>query len=183
MCGGSPGPGRVEVELGTTATRRTELQTDEKKVYKEKLERCIKVHRFDESETTAEQKLKTETLTELIDCLDQPSGELLLAEDMLSLVFQMIRANAFRPFHFVPKVQSSAGTMYEADDEETLLEPSWPHLQLVYQLFLRVLLQAQFTGELARRHCDRSFLKQVQGNSERSSFGCSALKTPANATS
>eukprot|EP00826_Nyctotherus_ovalis_P061961 TRINITY_DN8881_c0_g1_i4.p1 TRINITY_DN8881_c0_g1~~TRINITY_DN8881_c0_g1_i4.p1 ORF type:complete len:328 (-),score=81.10 TRINITY_DN8881_c0_g1_i4:82-1065(-) len=49
---------------------------------------------------------------------------------------------------------------YEADDEETLLEPAWPHLVLVYQLLLQTVIAPSFTSEMGTRHIDNSFVKQ-----------------------
>jgi len=135
--------------------------SDEVAVQRGKLQSCFKMYAFNQADQAAARDQKAKILTELIDFLDSPSCSLLFSEEILPTIFQMLRTNVFRPFHFVPKPSSTVATIYEAEDEETLLESSWPHLQLVYQYLLRLIILPQFTSEIATKYCDSVFVKQV----------------------
>ncbi len=41
------------------------------------------------------------------------------------------------------------------------MEPSWPHLQIVYELFLRFLESQDFQPSIAKKHIDHKFVVQV----------------------
>uniref|UniRef100_A0A1B0DL45 Serine/threonine protein phosphatase 2A regulatory subunit n=1 Tax=Phlebotomus papatasi TaxID=29031 RepID=A0A1B0DL45_PHLPP len=51
-------------------------------------------------------------------------------------------------------------TIYYKEDEPTL-EASWPHLQFVYELFLRFLESPDFTPATAKRYIDQQFVLQL----------------------
>lgn len=88
-------------------------------------------------------------LTEFINLFnnEQPSVPRSEFLDQLSLVFEMISINLFR----TPKVEvtsQSVGSVEEhldtkkaADEEDVvMLEEQWPHLQIVYELLLRIIV-------------------------------------------
>lgn len=54
-----------------------------------------------------------------------------------------------------------ANEVYEPDEEEPALETAWPHLQLVYELFLRFVESPEFNPQVARKHIDQKFVLQV----------------------
>lgn len=135
--------------------------TDEIVGYKEKMLSATTIFSFSRVDQSAEREQKTQLLLDLLEMLDSQSSLLMLSDELLPIAFQMIKANIFRPFHFIPKPSSSVSTMNEADDEETLLESSWPHIQLVYQYFLRLIILPQFTAPLSLQYLDRTFIEQV----------------------
>lgn len=49
----------------------------------------------------------------------------------------------------------------EADEEEPVLEIAWPHLQLVYEFFLRFVESPDFNAQVAKRYIDQRFILQV----------------------
>ena len=52
----------------------------------------------------------------------------------LEQVMNMVKRNIFRPLPVVKKQGLTGETGIE--DEEVILDPSWPHLQPVYEFFL-----------------------------------------------
>ncbi len=137
-------------------------ETDDQPDLSRKIAQCTVLHNFDSKDDASEREQKTRLLNELIDLLDTPSGQTtIISGEMIPFVLRMVTANMFRPFRFVSKPASVSTSLYEADEEETLLESAWPHLQLVYQFFLRLLILPQFSPILAAKYCDGSFIKQV----------------------
>ena len=112
---------------------------------------------------------KRETLLELIDMMDgekQNEGSLVAARSALlhsdvamRSLFKMISINLFRtPKVSVTKyggqqqedqINKKAGD--EVEETQILLEEQWPHLQIVYELLLRVVILSNFTPQLAQQ--------------------------------
>lgn len=89
---------------------------------------------------------KREVLLQLIALVEGESAQKnILIQQMLPRVFAMIETNMFR----TPKVQTASlsGSAEEhldtkKDEEEAIimLEEQWPHLQIVYELLLRIII-------------------------------------------
>ncbi|XP_015680818.1 serine/threonine-protein phosphatase 2A 56 kDa regulatory subunit beta isoform [Protobothrops mucrosquamatus] len=47
---------------------------------------------------------------------------------------------------------------FDPEEDEPNLEPSWPHLQLVYEFFLRFLESPDFQPSVAKRYIDQKFV-------------------------
>lgn len=54
-----------------------------------------------------------------------------------------------------------SGAEYDPEEDEPTLEPSWPHLQLVYEFFLRFLESQDFQPSVAKKHIDQKFVVSV----------------------
>ena len=67
--------------------------------------------------------------------------------------------NVFRTLP--PPSNPGGGFEYDPEEDEPTLEPSWPHLQLVYELFLRWLESPNFQPTLAKKYIDTKFLIQL----------------------
>nr|CAD2204464.1 unnamed protein product [Meloidogyne enterolobii] len=50
------------------------------------------------------------------------------------------------------------GTEYDPDEDDPTLEPSWPHLQLVYDLFLRFIESPEFNIQYAKDLLNQKFI-------------------------
>lgn len=66
--------------------------------------------------------------------------------------------NAFRS---LPPSTNPSGAEYDPEEDEPNLESSWPHLQIVYEFFLRFLESPDFQPSIAKRHIDQKFVLQV----------------------
>jgi hypothetical protein len=51
---------------------------------------------------------------------------------------------------------------YEEDEEEPVFETAWPHLQLVYEFFLRFVESPDFDVSKAKTYIDEHFVSQVR---------------------
>lgn len=50
---------------------------------------------------------------------------------------------------------------FDTDEEEPAFETAWPHIQLVYEIFLRFIESPDFNSHAAKRHIDHKFVLQV----------------------
>jgi serine/threonine-protein phosphatase 2A regulatory subunit B' len=81
----------------------------------------------------AEQKeIKRETLQELVDFLI--TEKIPFSAALHKAAFDMLAANLFRPLP--PKINPE-GEAFDPEDDEPILEAAWPHVQIVYDFFLR----------------------------------------------
>ncbi|KAI3379784.1 hypothetical protein SNEBB_007796 [Seison nebaliae] len=70
----------------------------------------------------------------------------------------MFSTNLFRT---LPPPSNPTGAEYDPEEDEPTLEASWPHLQLVYELFLRFIEAAEFHPAQAKRCIDQKFILNV----------------------
>lgn len=56
------------------------------------------------------------------------------------------------------------GAEFDPEEDEPTLEAAWPHLQLVYEFFLRFLESPDFQPSVAKRFIDQKFVLQVSCN-------------------
>lgn len=46
---------------------------------------------------------------------------------------------------------------YDPEEDEPVLEPSWPHLQVVYEFFLRFVVSSEVNAKVAKKYVDATF--------------------------
>lgn len=124
-----------------------------------KLQICC--YQFDFSDTlksAREKEIKRQTLMELVDFIQSGSGK--ITETCQEEMIRMISANIFRclpPASHENTGQDGA----DPEEEEPYLEPSWPHLQLVYELLLRYVVSSDTDTKVAKRYIDHSFVLKL----------------------
>merc|ERR1719426_313219 len=65
---------------------------------------------------------------------------------------EMVSANIFRALPPTRKVSSAS-----EDEDEPILESSWPHLQVVYEFFLRFVVSSEVNAKVAKKYVDANF--------------------------
>ncbi|KAI5317013.1 hypothetical protein L3X38_036720 [Prunus dulcis] len=78
----------------------------------------------------------------------------------LQEMIKMVSVNIFR---CLPPVSHENTGQENADpeEEEFYLEPSWPHLQLVYELLRRYIVSSDTVTKVAKRYIDHSFVLKL----------------------
>ncbi|XP_067877780.1 serine/threonine-protein phosphatase 2A 56 kDa regulatory subunit beta isoform [Heterodontus francisci] len=119
-----------------------------------KLQQCCIV--FDFMDCVADLKgkeIKRAALNELVECI--ATGRGLLIEPIYPEIMKMISVNIFRT------LPPSDNPEFDPEEDEPNLEASWPHLQLVYEFFLRFLESPDFQPAIAKRYIDQKFVLQL----------------------
>ncbi|KAI1719850.1 protein phosphatase 2A regulatory B subunit (B56 family) domain-containing protein [Ditylenchus destructor] len=130
-----------------------DAQSDDQKfnLALQKLKQCQNVYDFSDSETQlASKEIKRNALNELIDYVSEavmPFNNAFHYE-----IFLTFSRNIFRTLK--PKLKSDV----DIEEEEPALEVAWPHLQLVYQLFVGFFESFAFELGHAKKHIDQPFL-------------------------
>ncbi|KAK9173268.1 Protein phosphatase 2A regulatory B subunit (B56 family) family protein [Cryptosporidium meleagridis] len=56
---------------------------------------------------------------------------------------------------------SGGNSLSDSKDDEQLLEPSWPHLLVIYEFFLRFVISPQFSTKVAKKYIDNTFILKL----------------------
>ena len=71
-------------------------------------------------------------------------------------IIAMVSTNIFRSLP--PQTED-----YDPEEDEPVLEPSWPHLQVVYEFLLRFVVSGEVKGKIAKRYLTQKFcLKLIE---------------------
>nr|XP_036673599.1 serine/threonine-protein phosphatase 2A 56 kDa regulatory subunit gamma isoform isoform X4 [Drosophila suzukii]XP_036673600.1 serine/threonine-protein phosphatase 2A 56 kDa regulatory subunit gamma isoform isoform X4 [Drosophila suzukii]XP_036673601.1 serine/threonine-protein phosphatase 2A 56 kDa regulatory subunit gamma isoform isoform X4 [Drosophila suzukii]XP_036673602.1 serine/threonine-protein phosphatase 2A 56 kDa regulatory subunit gamma isoform isoform X4 [Drosophila suzukii]XP_0366 len=134
----------------TAASEREEL-------FIQKIRQCCTL--FDFSEPLSDLKwkeVKRAALHEMVDFLTNQNG--VITETIYPEAINMFAVNLFRT---LPPSSNPNGAEFDPEEDEPTLESSWPHLQLVYELFLRFLESPDFQPNMAKRFIDHQFVLQL----------------------
>lgn len=67
-------------------------------------------------------------------------------------IIQMVRVNLLRTL-------PAPSENFDLEEDEPAMEITWPHLQVVYEFFLRFVVSAEVNGKVAKRYVDQAFLR------------------------
>ncbi|PAN17525.1 hypothetical protein PAHAL_3G138200 [Panicum hallii] len=124
-------------------------------VFLRKLNVCCVVFDFaaERGRDSPDVERKRQVLVSLVDCVS--GAEEPLTEAMISACVRMFAINLFRVFP--PKLHSGGAT----DEDEPFFDPSWYHLQVVYELLLRFVMSPVVDVKVARKYMDNSFISRL----------------------
>lgn len=132
----------------TPATKREEL-------FRKMLELCSICFDFDDAAADKRGKeIKRATLLELVDYVNAPSGQKIFSEPLMPDIMDCVRANICRA---LPPQNED----FDPEEDEPILESSWPHLQVVYEFFLRFIVSSEVNAKVAKKYTDQTFCYQL----------------------
>ncbi|CAN0929283.1 Serine/threonine protein phosphatase 2A 59 kDa regulatory subunit B' eta isoform [Linum grandiflorum] len=125
--------------------------SDKQKLLVSKLNLCCTLHDFtDPTKNLKEKDIKRQTLLDLVDYLATSSANGKFADSLLQEMVKMVSVNLFRPLTSHPR-ESKTMEGFDMEEDEPLMDPSWPHLQIVYEFFLRFVASPETDAKLAKR--------------------------------
>jgi len=98
--------------------------------------------------------MKLQTLLELVDYVDTPAGQTIFTESVMSDLMTMVSANVF---HALPPATND----FDPEENEPVLIPAWPHLQVVYKFLIRFIVSAEINAKAAEKYVDQRFCLQL----------------------
>jgi serine/threonine-protein phosphatase 2A regulatory subunit B' len=123
-------------------------------LFRQKLELCCTMFDFDDPESDVRGKeMKRETLLELAEYVNSPSGQKIFTESLMPDIVKMVSTNLLRTLP--PQTED-----YDPEEDEPAMEVMWPHLQVVYEFFLRFIVSNEVNGKVAKRFVDQNFIKR-----------------------
>mmetsp|Transcript_85656 Transcript_85656/g.171461 ORF Transcript_85656/g.171461 Transcript_85656/m.171461 type:complete len:457 (+) Transcript_85656:88-1458(+) len=144
-----------EIALQELAPLRDTPATKREELFKKKLELCSIC--FDFEDPTADKRgkeMKRSTLLELVDFVNAQSGQKIFTEALMPDIMAMVKANICRA---LPPNNED----FDPEEDEPILENSWPHLQVVYEFFLRFIVSSEVNAKVAKKFADQPFCFQL----------------------
>ncbi|CAJ0968087.1 unnamed protein product [Ranitomeya imitator] len=127
---------------------------DQQDLFCQKLQQCCVLFDFMDSISDLKSKeIKRATLNELVEYVSTNRG--VIIEPAYTDIIRMISSNIFRT------LPPSDNPDFDPEEDEPTLEASWPHIQLVYEFFLRFLESPDFQPSIAKRFVDQKFVQQL----------------------
>ncbi|KAL7583067.1 serine/threonine protein phosphatase 2A 57 kDa regulatory subunit B' beta isoform [Lactuca sativa] len=125
-------------------------------LFLKKLQICSYIFDFtDTLKNTMEKEIKKQNLLELVELVQ--SGSSKMNEIMQGEMIKMISLNIFRCLP--PQAHENTGTEnLDPEEDDMFLDPSWPHLQVVYELLLRYVVSSDTDTKVAKRYLNHSFV-------------------------
>ena len=71
---------------------------------------------------------------------------------MMPDIVEMVKINLFRTLP--PQADD-----FDPEEDEPALEPAWPHLQVVYEFFLRFIVSTEVNGKVAKKYVEQNFIR------------------------
>lgn len=122
-----------------------------------KLQQCAVLYDFsDPSVHLLQKQHKQATLHELLEYIT--TQRQVITDLVYPQVVHMFQANLFRS---IPPPVNPTGDAYDPEEDEPVLELAWPHLQVVYEFFLRFVESPDFNTNIAKRFIDQQFVLQL----------------------
>ncbi|KAL9272386.1 Serine/threonine protein phosphatase 2A 57 kDa regulatory subunit B' alpha isoform-like protein [Drosera capensis] len=150
-----PPPGGIE----SLPMLRDVPVSDRHTLFLRKLQICC--YQFDFTDTlksVREKEIKRQTLSELVEYIGSGSGK--IHENVQEEMVRMISINIFRCLP--PSAHENTGTdAIDPEEEEAYNDPSWPHLNLVYDLLLKYVMSQDTDTKVAKRYVDHSFVLKL----------------------
>ena len=133
--------------------------SEKQNLFIKKLNMCCVVFDFnDPSNSLKEKDIKRQTLLELVDYISSVSSK--INEVMMQEITKMVAVNLFRTFPSSTH-ENKVLEMYDLEEEEPNMDPSWPHIQIVYEFLLRFVASSDTDAKLAKRYIDHSFVLRL----------------------
>lgn len=131
---------------------------EREELFIQKLRQCCTIFDFavDPLSDLKWKEIKRAALNELVDFVTHQRG--VITEAIYPEAVHMFSRNLFRT---LPPPTNPHGAEYDPEEDEPTLEAAWPHLQLVYEFFLRFLESPDFTPSTAKRSIDQQFVIQL----------------------
>lgn len=129
-------------------------------LFMQKIDQCNIIFDFvDASGDMKSKEIKRLALHELLDYV--ANNRQVITEPMYPRVVDMFSKNLFRP---IPPPMNPQGEAFDPEEDEPVLEVAWPHIQVVYEFFLRFIESQDFNTNVAKGFIDHQFVLQVCWN-------------------
>ncbi|KAF2111316.1 serine/threonine protein phosphatase 2A [Lophiotrema nucula] len=123
-------------------------------LFMKKIDQCNIIFDFNDASGDMKSKeIKRLALHELLDYV--ANNRQVITEKMYPRVVEMFSKNLFRP---IPPPTNPQGEAFDPEEDEPVLEVAWPHIQVVYEFFLRFIESQDFNTNIAKSYIDHSFV-------------------------
>lgn len=146
-----------QLYAGSLASFRDVPASEKQYLFVQKLHLCSFCFDFTDPQShVREKEMKRQTLVELVDYANSGQGK--FTEAVSEDIIFMLNNNLFRT---LPPSRSHEVDSFDPEEEEPLLEPAWPHLQIVYEFLLRYVVSNDTDAKVAKKYIDQQFVMKL----------------------
>lgn len=125
-------------------------------LFRHKMEVCAEVFDFYNDSNQRDKEAKRQTLLEMVEYVNNTRN--CFNEALMQDVVIMVGTNIFRALQTRNKDPLAFS---DPEDDEPSLERAWPHLQIVYEFFLRFVVSNDVDPKIAKRYVDQNFMLKL----------------------
>uniref|UniRef100_A0A8C2H9R2 Serine/threonine protein phosphatase 2A regulatory subunit n=1 Tax=Cyprinus carpio TaxID=7962 RepID=A0A8C2H9R2_CYPCA len=131
---------------------------DREELFVQKLRQCCVLFDFvtDPLSDLKFKEVKRAGLNEMVEYITHNRD--VVTESIYPEAVIMFSVNLFRT---LPPSSNPTGAEFDPEEDEPTLEAAWPHLQLVYEFFLRFLESPDFQPNIAKKYIDQKFVMSL----------------------
>ncbi|ORX79184.1 protein phosphatase 2A regulatory B subunit [Anaeromyces robustus] len=131
--------------------------SDQAELFIKKIQQCNVIFDFNDPQSDLRGKeIKSQTLLELVEYITYNRN--VIADAAYPEIIRMFAVNLFRT---IPPQVNPVGDAFDPEEDEPVLELAWPHLQYVYEFFLRFIESPDFNVNIAKHYIDQKFITQL----------------------
>ena len=131
--------------------------SEQQELFIKKLKQCCIVFDFMDPVIDLKSKeIKRACLNEIVDYISVTKS--CLTEPVYPEIIAMVSFNIFRT---LPAISDKLTSDTDQEEDEPTYEASWPHLQVVYEFFLRFLESPEFQPNTGKKYIDQRFVSSV----------------------
>jgi len=147
----------AESNLFTALPKLREAPPAERaELFRRKMQVCSSIFDFHNDSQQREKEAKRQTLLEIVEYVNNTRN--CFTETLMQDVVDMVGTNIFRALQTKNKDPLAFS---DPEDDEPSLERAWPHLQIVYEFFLRFVVSNDVDPKMAKRFVDQNFLLKL----------------------
>lgn len=137
--------------------------SEKQELFLKKLRLCCVVFDFvsEPQGNFKEKEIKRQTLLEVVDYVISSGNNGKFPEQVIQEATKMVSTNLFcNNTHQQWKNKTPEGLDLE-QEEEVSLNPSWPHLQIVYEFLLRLVASPNTDAKISKKYIDHTFVLKL----------------------
>ncbi|XP_004349264.2 protein phosphatase 2A regulatory subunit B' delta isoform [Capsaspora owczarzaki ATCC 30864] len=147
----------AKVELEKLSLLKDVPPTEREALFCQKLRQCSVGFDFSDALSDLRGKeIKRASLHELVEYVTNNRG--IITEAVYPEAVSMFASNLFRT---LPPSSNPTGDAFDPEEDEPVLEASWPHLQIVYEFFLRFLESPDFQPNIGKKYIEQKFVTSL----------------------
>ncbi|KAJ1330342.1 hypothetical protein BSLG_009478 [Batrachochytrium salamandrivorans] len=134
-----------KVELERLPAFKDVAASERQDIFIRKIQQCNVLFDFNDALSDLKCKeIKRHTLSELVDYVSNNRG--VITEQVYPEIMNMV---------------NPSGDAFDPEEDEPVLESAWPHLQIVYEFFLRFIESPDFNTNIAKKYIDQHFVLEL----------------------
>ncbi|KAJ0237915.1 Serine/threonine protein phosphatase 2A 55 kDa regulatory subunit B' delta isoform [Hirschfeldia incana] len=137
--------------------------SEKQELFLKKLRLCSAVFDFvsEPQLNLKEKEIKRQTLLEAVDYVISSGNNAKFPEPVIQEATNMVSANLFSNNQQWKNNKTPEGLDSEDAEEGVSLNPSWPHLQIVYEFLLRLVASPNTDAKISKKYIDTTFVLKL----------------------